>query len=305
MWGLMPLYFGQIPHVGALEILANRVVWSALLLVVVLAFLHRGGRLVTALTHPRTLLLLLASTIFIAINWFAYILSVVTGRTLQSALGYYILPLFNVLLGVVCFGERLRRWQWAALVLAAGGLGYLFLSVNEFPWITFALAISFTFYGVLRKVAPVDAVTGLTAETLLLFPLAAATLLFFWSQGTLVLTRADNLTTSLLLLSGVVTTLPLVCFGMAARILPLTVLGLIQYLSPTLQFLIAVLFLREEFSPSRQVCFACTWAALLIFTIEGLVHARREASATPEKIVPSLETDLTPSAALEASQART
>jgi chloramphenicol-sensitive protein RarD len=279
MWGLMPLYFGWIPReVSPLEILAHRIVWSAVLLGAIIVYLGRGGLLLAALTRRRTLLLLLASTTFLTANWFAYIYSVVNGKTLQSALGYYILPLFNVVLGLAVFGERLRRWQWFALALATSGLVYLFLTVNELPWITATLAISFTFYGVIRKIAPVDALTGLTAETFLLAPLAAGTLLFFWTQGTPILPRCDGLTTTLLLLSGVVTTVPLLCFGQAARLLPLTVLGLIQYVSPTMQFLCAVLFLHEEFSQPRQVCFACTWLALVIFTAEGLYHGRTEAS---------------------------
>lgn len=282
LWGLMPLYFGQIPHVPAHEILCHRIVWSALLLGGILLLLQRGGLLWAALTRRRTLLLLLASTTFIAVNWFAYIYSVVNGKTLQSALGYYMLPLFNVVLGLTLFGERLRPWQWVALAFSAAGLAYLFLTVGEFPWITITLAVSFTIYGVLRKVMPVDALTGLTAETLLLAPLAVVTLLLLASYGVPVVPHTDAKTTAILMLSGVATTIPLLCFGVAARRLPLTVLGLIQYVSPTMQFLCAVLFLNEEFSPARQVCFACTWVALLIFSVEGYAHARQRRPAPEE-----------------------
>jgi chloramphenicol-sensitive protein RarD len=282
LWGLMPLYFGQIPHVPAHEILCHRIVWSALLLGGILLAFRRGPALWQAVTTPRTLLLLMASTLFIAFNWFAYIYSVVNGMTLHSALGYYILPLFNVVLGLAVFGERLRPWQWVALALASAGLVYLLVAVGELPWITFTLAISFTAYGVLRKVAPVDALTGLTVETLLLVPVALGALLLLASYGTPIVPHTDAKTTAILIFSGVATTIPLVCFGVAARLLPLTVLGLIQYVSPTLQFLCAVLFLKEEFSPARQVCFAFTWLALLIFSVEGLVHARR-------KVRPALE----------------
>jgi len=276
-WGIMPLYFAQLRHVSALELLAHRIVWSAVLLLVLLAVFGRGRLLRDALTTPRTLALLLASTTLIALNWFVYIYGVVTGQTLHASLGYYVNPLVSVLLGLFVFGERLRPWQWVALALAAAGLVYFFVVEGSVPWITLVLAVSFGLYGLLRKVMPVDATTGVTAETLLLTPLAAGGMLWAWSYDALAMPQTDAATQGLLVFAGFMTTVPLLCFGLAARRLPLTILGLVQYLSPTMQFLCGVVFLGEHFPPSLQVCFACTWVALLIFSIEGLYHQRRPA----------------------------
>lgn len=277
-WGVMPLYFAQLRHVSALELLGHRIVWSAVLLVVLLVAFGRGKLLRDALTTPRTLALLLASTTLIAVNWFVYIHGVVSGQTLHASLGYYVNPLVSVLLGLVVFGERLRPWQWAALGLATAGLVYFFAVEGTVPWITLVLAVSFGLYGLLRKVMPVDATTGVTAETLLLTPLAVGGMLWAWSLGELKLPETDAVTQGLLVFAGFMTTVPLLCFGLAARRLPLTILGLVQYLSPTMQFLCGVVFLGESFPPSLQVCFACTWVALLIFSVEGLYHQRRPAA---------------------------
>lgn len=277
-WGVMPLYFAQLRHVSALELLGHRIVWSAVLLVVLLVAFGRGKLLRDALTTPRTLALLLASTTLIAVNWFVYIYGVVSGQTLHASLGYYVNPLVSVLLGLVVFGERLRPWQWAALGLATAGLVYFFAVEGSVPWITLVLAVSFGLYGLLRKVMPVDATTGVTAETLLLTPLAAGGMLWAWSLGELKLAETDAVTQGLLVFAGFMTTVPLLCFGLAARRLPLTILGLVQYLSPTMQFLCGVVFLGESFPPSLQVCFVCTWVALAIFSVEGLYHQRRPAA---------------------------
>ena len=281
LWGMMPLYFTQLAHVWPLETLSHRVLWSALLLLVVMLAFGRGSLLVAALSQPRTRNLLMASTLLIGINWFVYIYSVATRQALHSSLGYYVLPLFNVLLGLVLFGERMRPWQWFALALAGIGLVFAFYQLGQIPWITITLAVSFGFYGLLRKIAPVDALTGLTAETVLLAPLALILLVTLWCLGSLDFARTDGGSMALLMLTGVVTTIPLLCFGKAARRLPLTVLGLIQYVSPSLQFVFAVTVLGEELRPELRLCFACTWAALVIFTIEGLVHRTRATEPIP------------------------
>ncbi len=278
-WGLMPLYFAQLRHITPLELLAHRVVWSAVLLAVAVVALGRGRLLVAALGTARTLRLLLASTTLIALNWFVYIYAVATEQTLQASLGYYVLPLFSVVLGLVIFGERLRRWQWVALGLATAGLVYYFIAAGTVPWITLLLAVSFGIYGLLRKVMPVDATTGLTAETFLLTPLAVVGMFWAWNVGELMLARTDAVSQTMLLMAGVVTTVPLLCFGLAARKLPLTVLGLLQYLSPSIQFLCGVALLGESFPPALQVCFVCTWLALLVFSIEGLYQQTRPIEA--------------------------
>lgn len=295
-WGMMPIYFAQLRHVAPLELLGHRIVWSAVLLVILLVAMQRISLLVQALLAPRTLLLLLASTTLIAVNWFVYIYGVVSHQTLHASLGYYVNPLVSVLLGLIVFKEHLRPWQWAALGLATLGLVIYFAMEGTVPWITLTLAVSFGLYGLLRKVMPVDATTGLTAETLLLTPLAVAGMVWAGSIGVLSLGQTDGHTTFLLIFCGVMTTIPLLCFGLAARKLPLTILGLVQYLSPTIQFLCGVVFLGESFPLALQICFACTWVALVVFSIEGLLHQRssRSAPAPDVERQPVVEGELIP-----------
>lgn len=277
LWGLMPLYFRMVAEVPPLELLAHRIVWSVVFLLVVLACLGRLGDLRATLRRGRTCALLLCSTVLIAMNWFVFIYGVSIGQVVQNSLGYFINPLFNILLGVVIFRERLRPAQWAGLGLAALGLVYLMVVRGEFPWIAFTLATSFAIYGVLRKIAPVDALVGLTVETLFLLPIAGYLLLHWGWSGLLALGAQGATVDFFLFASGVVTAVPLLCFGAAARRLPLSTLGFLQYLAPTLQFLLAVLYLGEPFRPEQQISFALIWSALGLVTVEGLLRRRRVA----------------------------
>jgi chloramphenicol-sensitive protein RarD len=269
-WGLMPLYFERVMDVPPLELLAQRIVWSFLLLAVLITLMRRWREVRRCLSDPRVRRLLLATTVLIALNWLAYITAVAEGRVIEASLGYYILPLVSVILGTVFLGEKLRPLQWAAVALAAGGMVQLVAIEKGIPWIAFTLAVSFSLYGLFRKQAGVDGLIGLTVETLLLGPIALGYLVWLAVSGKASMGRGDLSLDLLLLLSGVVTTIPLFCFAEAARRLPLTTLGFLQYLSPTLQLILAVTRLGESFGPAKQVGFGLIWAALVVFTVASL-----------------------------------
>jgi chloramphenicol-sensitive protein RarD len=274
LWGLMPFYFWAVRSVPPIEVLAHRIVWSLVLLVGVVVWLGRWGKVVCCLRTPRTRWLLAAGTLLLAINWYVYIYGVSIGQLVQNSLGYFITPLLNILLGVVFFRERLRPVQWLALALAAAGLVYLVAALGEWPWIAFTLGSSFALYGLIRKVVPVDTLVGLTVETLLLGP-AALVAVVWWAWTVQGAMGAQGLTIDLLLLaSGVVTAVPLFCFGQAARQLRLSTLGFLQYLGPSIQFLLAVLIFGESFLPAQQVSFPLIWSALLLVSIQAALARR-------------------------------
>ncbi len=263
-WGVLPLYFKAVDAAPPLELLCHRVVWAVILLLGLCARLGLKHALRSALRPGRTLGLLCASTALIAFNWLIYINAVVSGDVLEASLGYYINPLVNILLGVVVFRERLPRQVLVAVAIAAGGVAWLTLSVGRPPWLALALAFSFALYGLARKLAPVGAVVGLTVETGLLSPLALGWLWWSAAQGQLVFRTRGLELDLLLLLAGPVTAIPLLFFTGAARRLPLTTIGFLQYLSPTIQFLMAVTLFGEPFTRARGVAFACIWIALAI-----------------------------------------
>jgi chloramphenicol-sensitive protein RarD len=286
LWGLMPLYFGAVKTVQPVELLAHRIVWSVVLLAVVLTLFRRWNGLCATFADRRTCALLLASSLMLAINWFVYIYGVATKQIVQCSLGYFINPLLNVLLGVVFFRERLRPIRWLALLLAAGGVVYLMIALGEVPWIAFTVACSFATYGLIRKVAPVDALVGLMAETLFLLPVSVAFLAWWMQRSDSAFGRQSGQIDALLVASGIVTTAPLLCFGAAARRLRLSTLGFVQYLAPSLQFLLAVLYFAEPFRREQQISFGLIWAALLLASVgrgkkDGALT--REGSAAGER----------------------
>ncbi len=265
-WGLVPVYFKAVASVPPLEVLAHRVVWSALVLAAFVAARGRGAALLEAARDRRTLLTLGASAVLIALNWYVFIWAVGHGRVLQASLGYFINPLVNVLLGVVFLRERLRRPQVASVALAGAGVAWLAASQRQVPVIALVLAASFGLYGLLRKRVRADALTGLTAETLLLFGPALAWLLRRDAEGALVFLHRDAGIDLLLLAAGPVTAAPLLWFANAARRLRLATVGFLQYLSPSLQFSLAVAAYGERFGPAHRVAFACIWAALALYS---------------------------------------
>ncbi|MBX9814048.1 MAG: EamA family transporter RarD [Sphingomonas sp.] len=273
LWGLLPLYFVPLRGVGAVEVVAHRICWSLLLLGAIVLLAGRGARLKAALTDPKTRARLVLSAVLIAINWLVYVWSVETRHVVEASLGYFLNPLVNVVLGTALLGERLGRAQAAAVALAGAGVAVLALGmgVGHGFWVSLTLAISFALYGLVRKTTPVEALEGLTIETLVLAPLAAGYLAWHGAPGL----AQGGAVPALLFASGAVTAMPLLLFAAAARRLPLTTLGLIQYLSPSLQFLIAVALLGERLTIAHLICFALIWSGLALVAADGVRAARR------------------------------
>jgi chloramphenicol-sensitive protein RarD len=274
-WGLVPLYFKAVADVPAVEILAQRIVWSVAFLALVLAWARRWQDVARCFGDRKLLLTLLGSTVLIALNWLAYIYSVTSGQLVQASLGYFILPLVSIALGMVWFKERLRPRQLAAVALATAGVVELARANGGPPWVALVIAFSFGFYGLLRKRAPVDGLVGLSVEVVLLLPAAAGYLGYLGLTEALTLGARDAATDVLLLLSGVVTAVPLLCFGQAARRLPLSSLGFLQYLSPTLGLVLGVVVYKEEFGTKEAISFGLIWAALVIYSFDLARDLRR------------------------------
>ncbi len=272
-WGVSPVYFKALAHVPAMEILAHRVVWSVLLLAVLLAATSGARALGRAFADRRRAALLAVTAALVSVNWFLYIWSVNAGRVLEASLGYFVNPLVNVLLGVLFLGEALSRAQRWAVALAAAGVAVLLVRLGTFPWISLALAGTFGLYGLLRKRAAVAALDGLFLETAFLAPAALAFLLVLGAGGRGAFGAAPG-TTALLVAAGAVTALPLLWFGHGVRRLRLSTLGLVQYVAPTAQFLLAVLAYRERFTASHAIAFALIWASLAVYTWDALARLR-------------------------------
>jgi chloramphenicol-sensitive protein RarD len=267
IWGVLPLYFHALAGVPALQVLAHRVAWSVPLLLAIVLILKRG-RAMLAAARGRTLLLLFASSVLIAVNWLVYIWAVQHGHVLESSLGYFINPLVNVALGMAVLGERLRRWQGVAIGVAAAGVAVMAISGGGAIWISLVLAASFGLYGLVRKVAAIDALGGLTFETMLLAPLGFAWLAYSASYDATGFGQSWRLD-ALILAAGVVTAAPLLLFTGAARRLPLSMLGLMQYLAPSMQFGIALL-LGEALRPAHLITFPLIWAGCALFAWDSI-----------------------------------
>jgi len=268
-WGFFPLYFRLLPNVRPLEVLANRIVWSLLLVAALLTWQSRWRWLWPALRSRRVLASFIASALLLSVNWLTYIWAVSNGHVVDASLGYFITPLINVALGYGLLGERPRRAQWIALTIAATGVVWLTVSAGRLPWIGLVLGLSFGAYGLLRKVASLGALEGLTLETLLLAPAAAAAMAWWWGGSPSSFPGPDLATNAWLLGLGPATTLPLLLFAVAARSLPMATLGLLQYTSPSIQFLIGVTLFDEPFSLTRLVGFVLIWLALALYSVDG------------------------------------
>ncbi len=275
IWGLFPLYFKAIQSVPALEIIVHRALWSALFGALLLLVWKHPGWLRELLNNRKRFAVLALSGTLIASNWLVYVWAVNNERMLEASLGYYINPLINVLLGMLILGERLRRLQWLAVALAAVGVLQQLWQVGSLPWVSLVLALTFGFYGIIRKQAPVAALPGLVVETWLLLPLALGWLLLhpaamstqteFWSTPEALW----------LIAAGPITLVPLVCFNAAARHLPYTTLGFLQYLAPTLVLLQAIFLFGEHFDPSTLLAFICIWAGLAIYSVDAWLSLRK------------------------------
>ncbi|QHK22264.1 EamA family transporter RarD [Pseudarthrobacter psychrotolerans] len=277
LWGLLPLYFFALMPAGAVEIVANRVVWS-LLFCVFLITVTRSWRTLAAAFRDRSVFGSLAlAAALIAVNWLTYTYGVTTGQAVEAALGYFINPLVSVLLGVFVLKEKLRPLQWAAVGIGFVAVGVLTVSYGKLPWIALTLAFSFGMYGFVKKrVGPkVDAVTSLSVETIVLAPLAAVTMVLLGVTGTATLASQGPGHFWLLAASGVITAVPLLFFGASARRLPMTTIGLLQYVAPLLQFIVALVVFQEAMTASRWIGFGVVWLALLLLTVDMLGATRK------------------------------
>ena len=279
MWGLFPLYWPLIDAAAPVEILAHRIAWSLVVLVALLAVRGRLGAL--ARLPRRSVLYLAAAAVLIAVNWGTYIYGVNSGQVVETSLGYFIGPLVTVVVAVVVLGERLRPAQWAALSLAVVAVVVLTLDYGRLPWIALTLAFSFAVYGLLKKKADTGAAESLTVETLVLIVPALGYLWWLDAAGDGTFGRLSTTHSLLLAGAGVVTVLPLLAFSAAATRIPLSTLGLLQYIGPSLQFIIGVLVYDEPMPPTRLAGFAMVWVSLALFTAEGLRHRRAVASVSP------------------------
>jgi chloramphenicol-sensitive protein RarD len=275
-WGVVPaVYFKALATIPALDILAFRIVWSLPLLALLLAATRQLPQLTAVLHSRRFCTLLLLTTTLISINWFVYIYGVVHEQIVQTSLGYFINPLVNVVLGLLIFRERLRVPQWTAVAHAALGVVLLTFAGGEFPWIALTLAVSFGCYGMVRKLLPLDSTVCLAVEVLLLVPASLGYLAWLFASGQGALVGGDWWINSLLALGGFITVAPLIFFGQAARNLPLSTLGLIQYLSPTGQFLLGVLVYEEPLTAVKVWSFVFIWIGLIIYSADALWTIRR------------------------------
>ena len=274
-WGVLPIYWKALQALPVLEILTHRLIWSAVTMLIALAILKDGAWLLKVWRSPRTLLLVMAAALLTAVNWFAYIWAVNTGYVAKISLGYFINPLLSVLLGAIFLGERLRGGQKIAVLVAVAGVVYLTLSRGELPWIALTLALTFGIYGLIRKQIDLSGVQGFCLEMTLLLGPALVILLYTGQQGNSAWAGGGWTRIALLLGTGVASAIPLVSFGAAARLIPLSSLGLMQYLAPSTQFLLGVFLYKEPFTTVELVGYAFIWAALLLYSLEGVLHTRK------------------------------
>ncbi|EOD56506.1 EamA family transporter RarD [Aeromonas molluscorum] len=275
LWGIAPIYFKLIAEVPAAEILTHRIIWSCALLAVLVLLGRQWSKVQTVLRKPKVLMTLALTSTVVGGNWLLFIWAINNGHMLDASLGYYINPLFNVLLGMVFLGEKLRRLQWWAVGLAVVGVAVQLIAFGSLPWIALVLASSFAFYGLVRKKLALDALTGLLLETLILLPPAA---IYLWGIADSPTSHmADNsLYLNLMLIAaGAVTTAPLLCFTAAATRLKFSTLGFFQYIGPSLMFILAVTLYGEALRTDKLITFACIWSALVLFSLDGLRSSRR------------------------------
>lgn len=278
-WGLFPLYFRQVADVPSLEVVMHRTLWSLVVVLGLLAVRRHWAWMATVARQPRVLGAFALSAVLLSGNWLTYVWAVQNQHVVDASLGYFILPLVNVALGFVFLHERPRPGQWLAVAVAAAGVLWLTLQAGRLPWIALVLALSFGFYGLLRKVAVLGALEGLALETLMLAPVAAAVLGWWAWQGQGALVQGDAATVGWLVLAGPMTAVPLLLFAAGARLIPMSTLGILQYISPSLQFALGLWIFHESFEPARLVGFVLIWGALVVYSLEGWWMRQRVAAA--------------------------
>lgn len=274
IWGFLPVYFVYVAAVNPLEVLTHRVIWAVPFGALILTFRHQWSDVKRAVVTPRTMTWLVISALFIAGNWLVYIWAIGQGRILETSLGYYINPLIHVLAGVVLLGERLRKLQVLAVILATIGVGVLTVRGGQVPWVALTLAFSFAAYAVIRKQINVGAMPGLFVETSLMFPLALIWLGFLMTTGQASFGQSGAELSFWLVMGGPITALPLLCFAIAARKLPLTTIGFMQFIAPTIQFCTGLYF-GEELTTPHIICFAFIWTAVFVFSYDAITSRNR------------------------------
>lgn len=278
LWGVLPVYFKTVDGVDALEVLIHRVIWAVPFGAVILTLRRQWAEIGRALRHRRMMAWLSLSALLIAMNWFAYIWAIHDDRIFETSLGYYINPLTNMLVGVLLFHERLRRLQSLAVALATTGVLVLIVSGGQVPWIGLFLAISFTCYAIIRKKVVIGAMPGLFVETLFLLPFAACWLGWMYVSAAPAFAAGNTWLSFWLMMAGPITAVPLLCFAVAARRLPLTLIGFMQFLAPTLQFCTGVYY-GEQLTPAHIVCFGFIWVAVIVFSVD-VARSNRTVPAT-------------------------
>jgi chloramphenicol-sensitive protein RarD len=282
VWGVLPIYWKFLHEVPALQIIGHRIAWSFVLLALYVLFTGQWREFRSSAFRWKTLVIYSLAAVLLSVNWLIYIWGVNAGLIVETSLGYFINPLLSILLGVIFLREHLRSWQWVPVALATAGVIYLTIAYGRLPWIALSLAFTFGVYGFVKKLAPLGSLHGLTLETGIIFPLALGYLGFVSLRGSGAFSHQGRWTDLLLAGTGFVTTIPLLMFASAAKQIPLTVVGLLQYIAPTMQFLIGVLLYREPFDISHLIGFGFVWVALIIFAIENYVAHRVALQPIPE-----------------------
>jgi chloramphenicol-sensitive protein RarD len=282
LWGFFPIYWKLLHEVSALQVIGHRITWSFILLMGVILLSRQWQVFRSAALVPKVIGIYAIAGVLLSVNWLIYVWGVNAGFIVETSLGYFINPLVSVLLGVLFLRERLRALQWIAVGLAAAGVIYLTFSYGRPPWIALSLAFSFGIYGLVKKLAPLGSLYGLTLETALVFPLALVYLVFVQSAGTGAFLHHGPLVDLLLIGTGAVTSIPLLMFASAARQIPLTMIGVLQYIAPTLQFILGVFLYHEPFDQSRFLGFSLVWLALIIFWVENYLANRMPVQPIPE-----------------------
>jgi chloramphenicol-sensitive protein RarD len=279
LWGLLPIYWKSVHTVPAFEVLCHRTVWSLAFLLLLLLWKKQWGWLNQARRDRATIITFVVTSSILGLNWFVYIWAVNAGHILDASLGYFINPLISVLLGMLFLKERLRPWQWVAIGIALCGVVFLAVGHSAFPWIALTLALTFGLYGLLRKTASLEALEGLALETAVLSVPALAYLFYLELTGAASFGHVGTTTDVLLAFTGIATAIPLLLFAYAARKVTLATVGILQYIAPTLQFLLGALVYRETFTETRLIGFGTVWIALIVYSLEGIIERRRKERA--------------------------
>ena len=280
LWGLLPIYWKLLGHVPVFQVLSHRIVWSFLFLGLTIIVSGQWSKYIKAVQNPKVLFIYTLTAILVGLNWFIYVWAVHQGFIIETSLGYFINPLLSVLMGVIFLRERLRLGQWISIAIAGAGVLYLTFAFGSLPWISLSLAVTWASYALLKKLAPLGSLFGLTLETAALIVPALAYLSYGETQGSGVFLHYNVSSDLLLIATGLATSAPLLLFASAVSRIPLSLVGILQYIAPTIQFLIGLLLYQEPFETQRFIGFALIWLALIVFALEGLVAIRNRQTKT-------------------------